>query len=186
MISQRTLSCLSVLSSDRDPPGKQLRSLGGGDLDLNVVARPGCGLLDPNDPVRVDAFPEAAALGGAGLVDALDQHLEPAADPGGLHLGQHALLQLLDPLHAGAGRAGGHAPIEVEGGGAVLGRIREEGDPIQACRSPGNPRMKLERKAASRSSDRIRSISRRKAAVEPPRRIRRSTGSLTCWSERSK
>src|SRR6266540_4211170 len=197
MISQRTLSCLSVLSSDRDPPGKQLRSLGGGDLDLNVVARPGCGLLDPNDPVRVDAFPEAAALGGAGLVDALDQHLEPAADPGGLHLGQHALLQLLDPLHAGAGRAGGHAPIEVEGGGAVLGRIREEGDPIQAgrfeerfeladVRLPGNPRMKLERKAASRSSDRIRSISRRKAAVEPPRRIRRSTGSLTCWSERSK
>src|SRR6266511_2950240 len=83
MISQRTLSCLSVLSSDRDPPGKQLRSLGGGDLDLNVVARPGCGLLDPNDPVRVVACPEAAALGGAGLVDALDQHLEPAADPGG-------------------------------------------------------------------------------------------------------
>src|SRR6266571_2549436 len=134
MISQRTLSCLSVLSSDRDRSGKQLRSLGGGDLDLNVVARPGRGLLDPNDPVRVDAFPEAAALGGAGLVDALDQHVKPAADPGGLQLGQYALLQLLDPLHAGAGGAGGHAPIEVERGGAVLGRIREEGDPIQAGR----------------------------------------------------
>src|SRR5215212_1192249 len=55
-----------------------------------------------------------------------------------------------------------------------------------AARSPGKPRMKLERKAASGSRARIRPTRSRKDPAEPPRRMRRSTGALACCSDRSK
>ena len=52
--------------------------------------------------------------------------------------------------------------------------------------SPGKPTITLLRMPASGASARIRSHSSRKRAAEPNRRIRRSTGSLACWKDRSK
>ena len=46
--------------------------------------------------------------------------------------------------------------------------------------------MKLLRAPASGASARTEASSSRNRSVEPNRRIRRSTGSLECWNDRSK
>src|SRR5215216_7231600 len=139
MISQRTLApCREPTAARMLPgrPGQKLRALGGGDLDRQVLPHreaPG-DALDPDHPVAVGGLAEAAALGGAAGLDPLDQHLEPAPDPGRLGLSQHAVLHLLGPLDPGPGRRRGHPAVQLKGGRAVLGRPGEEGHPVQAGR----------------------------------------------------
>src|SRR6266536_3056453 len=192
MISQRTLCFPSLpFPSGGGPPSHQLRALGGDDFHLQVVADLRGSSLDAHDAVRIDPFAEAAAFHRAARADPLDQHLEPAADPACLHLGEDAVLQLLEPLDPGAGGARGHAPVEAERGGAVLRRVREEGDPVE----PGlleealelaHVRLALAGEAQDEVGAEGRVRVQRADAAEPPRRMRRSTGPLTCWSERSK
>src|SRR6266545_2256912 len=116
----------------RQEPRDQLRALGAGDLDLDVVADRRGGPFHPDDAVGVDALAEAATFDDAAWLDPLDEDFELAADPARLDLGDDAVLQLLEPLDTGAGGAGPDAPVEGERGGAVLGRVGEEGDPVQA------------------------------------------------------
>src|SRR5215218_7150343 len=139
MISQRTLApCRETTAAGMLPgrPGQKLRALGGGDHHRQVLPHPEAswGALDPDHAVGVGGLPEAAALGGAAGLDPLDQHLEPAPDPGLLGLGQHAILHLLGPLDPVPGGGLRDAAVQAEGGRAVLGRPGEEGHPVEAGR----------------------------------------------------
>src|SRR5512133_524705 len=125
MISQRTLApCREPTAAGMLPgrPGQELRALGGGDHHRQVLPhREGRGGgLDPDHAVGVGGLPVAAALGGAAGLDPLDQHLQPAPDPGLLDLDQDAVLQGLGPLDPGPGGGRGDAAVQLQGGGAVL------------------------------------------------------------------
>src|SRR5918994_7811715 len=102
MISQRTLAPLADRPTARMLPGQagqKLRALGGGDHHRQVLPHLGpWRVLDPDGAVGVGGLPVAAALGGAVVLDPLDQHLQAAPDPGLLGLGQEPILYFLDPL----------------------------------------------------------------------------------------
>ena len=129
----------------------------------------------------------------------LDQHLDLGADPvlGALRgqlLGQRG--DPLDPLVDLVGRA----PCRVAGGlGAVLVGVAEHADRVEpglvrnasssarsSSVSPGKPTITLLRMPASGASAADPGESSRKSSREPKRRIRRSTGGLACWKDRSK
>jgi hypothetical protein len=141
----------------------------------------------------------AAALGPSPGLDGFDEHLDRLA---------HALLgalgrELLDePAHLLGPRAYlvvGQLAVVARGLGAVLVGVAEDADDIQAgvdeelpststsaSVSPGKPTITLERTPASGARDRIAASRSRNLSASPKRRIRRSTGPLACWKDRSK
>ena len=91
-------------------------------------------------------------------------------------------------LPGSAGRLGAVLVAVVEDADRVEPRLGQEppSSATSARVSPGKPTMTLLRAPASGASARTESSSSRNRSVEPNRRIRRSTGSLECWKDRSK